>query len=166
MATEQTLDLRYQLIRKQYAEYREHLPLKSEHDFVQAGLIWGEYQGNQTPSLLLIALAPGHWEYSREDKLDLLAYELLSSIYDAWPVFVHLQDDKNTRCYSLFGVDGSDGTHSVDEIPSIELIRNYEKLEKDLTFRWSMGIYTRLMQHPSSPYKIRDRGVFGQALIK
>ncbi|MCH0726385.1 SAM-dependent methyltransferase, partial [Pseudomonas aeruginosa] len=47
--------------------------------------------------------------------------------------------------YSLFGVDGSDGTHSVDEVPSIELIRNYEKLEKDPTFRWSMRIYTRLM---------------------
>lgn len=95
--------------------------------------------------MLLIALEPGHWDYSREDKLDQLAYELLASVSGDWPVFAHLQDDKNTRCYSLFGVDGSDGTHSVDEVPSIELIRNYEKLEKDPTFRWSMRIYTRLM---------------------
>jgi type I restriction enzyme M protein len=145
MATEQTLDHRYQAIRQRYADYTEHTPLNSEQDILKAGLIWGEVQGNQTPSVLLIALEPGHWEFSREDKLDLLAYELLSSVDGDWPVFAHLQDDKNTRCFSLFGVDGSDGTHSVDEVPSIELIRNYEKLEKDPTFRWSMRIYTRLM---------------------
>ncbi|WP_122446795.1 HsdM family class I SAM-dependent methyltransferase [Pseudomonas viridiflava] len=145
MATEQTLDQRYQEIRAKYREYTEHTPLNNDHDFVKAGLTWGEDQGNQTPSVLLVALEPGHWDYSREDKLDQLAYELLASVSGDWPVFVHLQDDKNTRCYSLFGVDGSDGTHSVDEVPSIELIRNYEKLEKDPTFRWSMRIYTRLM---------------------
>lgn len=145
MATEKTLGQRYQAIRAQYRDFTEHTPLNSDHDFVTAGLIWGEDQGNQTPSVLLIALEPGHWDYSREDKLDQLAYELLASVSGDWPVFAHLQDDKNTRCYSLFGVDGSDGTHSVDEVPSIELIRNYEKLEKDPTFRWSMRIYTRLM---------------------
>lgn len=145
MATEQSLNQLYQQIRQQYADFTEHTPLNSDHDFVKAGLIWGENQGNQTPSVLLIALNPGHWENSREDKLDQLAYELLASVNGDWPVFTHLQDDKNTRCYSLFGVDGSDGTHSVDEVPSIELIRNYEKLEKDPTFRWSMRIYTRLM---------------------
>jgi type I restriction enzyme M protein len=142
---QQTLEQRYQQIRKHYADYTEHTPLSSEHTFVQAGLVWGKDQGNQTPSVLLIALEPGHWEISREDKLDQLAYELLASLNGDWPVFAHLADDKNTRCYSLFGVDGSDGTHSVDEVPSIELIRNYEKLEKDPTFRWSMRIYTRLM---------------------
>jgi type I restriction enzyme M protein len=145
MATEQTLDQRYQAIRRKYRDYTEHTPLNSDHDFVKVGLIWGEDQGNQTPSVLLIALESGHWEYSREDKLDQLAYELLAGVTGDWPVFAHLQDDKNTRCYSLFGVDGSDGTHSVDEVPSIDLIRNYEKLEKDPTFRWSMRIYTRLM---------------------
>ena len=145
MATEQTLELRYQQIRNQYAAYTEHTPLSTDHDFVKAGLIWGEDQGNQTPSVLLIALEPNHWESSREDQLDKLAYELLSSVSGDWPVFAHLQDDKNSRCYSLFGVDGSDGTHSVDEVPSVQLIRNYEKLEKDPTFRWSMRIYTKLM---------------------
>jgi type I restriction enzyme M protein len=162
MATEQTLDQRYQAIRAQYRDYTEHTPLNSDHDFVKAGLIWGEDQGNQTPSVLLIALKPGHWDYSREDKLDQLAYELLASATGDWPVFALLHDDKNTRCYSLFGVDGSDGTHSVDEVPSIELIRNYEKLEKDPTFRWSMRIYTRLMHrfdafHEQVFHTVKDR---------
>ena len=161
MATEQTLDQRYQQSEK-YSAYTEHTPLASDHEFVKAGLIWGENQGNQTPSVLLIALEPGHWEYSREDKLDLLAYELLAGINGDWPVFAHLQDDKNTRCFSLFGVDGSNGTHSVDEVPSIELIRNYEKLEKDPTFRWSMRIYTKLMDdfnyfHEQVYQTVKDR---------
>jgi type I restriction enzyme M protein len=145
MTTVSTLEQRYQQIRNNYRAYSEHSPLKSNHNFLKAGLIWGDDQGNQTPSVLLIALEPGNWEYSREEKLDKLAYDLLTSVNGDWPVFAHLQDDKNSRCYSLFGVDGSAGTHSVDEVPSIELIRNYEKLEKDPTFRWSMRIYTRLM---------------------
>lgn len=142
---EQSLQHRYEQIRRRYADFAEHTPLRSNHAHVQAGLVWGEDQGYRTPSILLIALEPGHWEISREDRLDLLAYELLAGAQVDWPVFAHLQDDKNTRCFSLFGVDGSDGTHSVDEVPSIELIRNYEKLEKNPTFRWSMRIYTRLM---------------------
>lgn len=145
MADDTTLPQRYVQIRRKYVEYTEHSELKSDHDFVKAGLVWGVHQGNQTPSVLLIVLEPGHWDLSREDKLDQLMYELLASVHGDWPVFAHLQDDKYSRCYSLFGVDGSDGTHSVDEVPSLELIRNYQKLEKDPTFRWSMRIYTRLM---------------------
>ena len=59
-------------------------------------------------------------------------------------------------------MDGSNGTHSVDEVPSIELIRNYEKLEKDPTFRWSMRIYTKLMDdfnnfHEQVYQTVKDR---------
>lgn len=139
------LEYRYREIRKQYIDYTEETPLPSAHYHLKAGLVWGVVEGNQTPSVLLIALEPGYWDLSREDKLDQLAYELLAGVSGDWPVFAHLQDDRNSRCYSLFGVDGSDGTHSVDEVPSIELISNFEKLEKDPTFRWSMRVYTRLM---------------------
>ena len=132
MAAAVTLAKRYLDLRNNNHDYTEHTPLSTDNAFLKAGLIWGEDQGNQTPSVLLIALEPGHWEYSREDKLDQLAYELLATVNGDWPVFAHLQDDKNSRCYSVFGVDGSDGTHSVDEVPSIELIRNFEKLEKDV----------------------------------
>ncbi|XVN17615.1 hypothetical protein QZH46_18870 [Pseudomonas corrugata] len=50
MATEQTLDQRYQAIGAQYRDYTEHTPLNSDHDFVKAGLIWGSVEGNRTPS--------------------------------------------------------------------------------------------------------------------
>ena len=94
MATEKSLELRYKQIRKQYADYTEHTPLSSEHDYAQAGVIWGEHQGNRTPSALLIALEPGHWEFSREDKLDQLAYELLASLNGDWPVFAPCRTTK------------------------------------------------------------------------
>lgn len=162
MANEQTLDQRYQQIRKQYADYTEHTLLASEHDFVKAGLIWGEDKGNQTPSVLLIALELGHWDYSKEDELDLLAYDLLASVNgDEWPIFAHLQDDNSVAHFSLFG---GAGTHSVDSIPSVDLIRDHQQLEKDPTFRWSMMTYTRLMKGLDNfherVYQIdKDRGI-------
>jgi len=129
------------MLRKQYREFRKSKSLKSDHDFVQAGLVWGTVDGNVTPSILLIALEPGHWEHSKESSLEMLAGTLLADIVD-YPVFAHLQNDTNSRCYSLFR---KDGTHSVDKIPSLGLIRDYERLEEEASFRWSMRIYTRLM---------------------
>ncbi|HHL2157521.1 hypothetical protein [Pseudomonas aeruginosa] len=41
MATEQTLDQRYQAIRAKYSDYTDHTPLNSDHDFAKAGLVWG-----------------------------------------------------------------------------------------------------------------------------
>lgn len=160
--TDTALTQRYQAIRQQYAAYTEQQPLSCEHEFVQAGLVWGSYEGNDTPAILLVALEPGHWDYSEASRLDELAYALLASVSGDWPVFAHLQDDKTTRCYSLFGVDGSDGTHSVDEIPSIDLIRSFKQLEKNPTFRWSMRVYTRLMHrfdafHEQVYQTVKDR---------
>ena len=153
---------RYLTLRKQLPDYKEHTPLNSEHAYLQAGLIWGTFDSKPTPAILVIALEPGHWEISREDKLDQLAYELLANVDDEWPVFACLADDKNCRYYCLFGVDGSDGTHSVDEIPPLELISHFEKLEKNPTFRWSMRIYTRLMHrfdafHEQVFHTVKDR---------
>ncbi|WP_328987077.1 HsdM family class I SAM-dependent methyltransferase [Thiorhodovibrio winogradskyi] len=159
---DRTLAERYQALRHHYAAFGAELPLEKAHDFVHAGVVWGEVQGNETPRILLIALDPGHWEYSQEAKLDELAYELLASLEDDWPVFAHLKDDTNSRCYALFGLDGTEGTHSVDEIPGIELIREYERLNKYTTLKWSMQIYTRLMHqldafHEQVYQTVKDR---------
>lgn len=128
------------------AGFNQFKELKSDHDFLQAGLVWGEVEGNVTPSILLIVLDEGHWELSNEARLDELAYELLASFEGDWPVFAQLKDPGNDRSFALFGLDGTDGTHSVDEIPSLNLIREYERLNKNATLKWSMQIYTRLMQ--------------------
>ena len=162
MATEQTLDQRYQVIRSKYRDYTEHTPLNSDHGFVKAGLVWGSVQGNRTPSILLIALEQGHWKYSKEDDLDLLAYDLLASVNgDEWPIFAHLQDDSNVAHFSLFG---GAGTHSIDSLPPVDLIREHQQLEKDPTFRWAMKTYTRLMKGLDNfherVYQIdKDRGI-------
>lgn len=55
-----TLDARYQQLRRTYADFEREQALPSGHDDLAAGLVWGEVQGNATPKILLIALAPGH----------------------------------------------------------------------------------------------------------
>ncbi len=155
---------RFSQLRNQYQHqgYIEFQELESEHDFVNAGLVWGESEGNQTPRILLVALDKDHWEYSNEARLDELAYELLATAADDWPVFAHLADPDNSRCFALFGLDGSDGTHSVDEVPGINLIREYERLNKNTTLKWSMKIYTHLMHsldafHEQVYQTVKDR---------
>ena len=142
--------------------FHESQPLDSPHEFVEACLVWGAIEGNQTPRILLIALENDHWEYSNEARLDELAYELLATVNDDWPVFAYLADEKNQRAFALFGLDGTDGTHSIDDIPSIDLIREYERLNKNTTLKWSMQIYTRLMHkldafHEQVYQTVKDR---------
>ncbi len=149
------------------ADYRakgfgEYQPLESEHEHVEAGLVWGMVEGNQTPRILVIVLEEGHWEYSNEDRLDELAYELLADFSKDWPVFANLSDAANERCYALFGLDGTDGTHSVDEIPSVNLIEEYKRLEEYTNLRWSKQIQTRLMHkldafHEQVYQTVKDR---------
>lgn len=161
----QDLSARFATLRSKYsrAGFNQFEPLQSEHDFLQAGLVWGNVEGNDTPRILLIALDEGHWEYSNEARLDDLAYELLAAVAgDDWPVFTELYDPSNSRCFALFGLDGTDGTHSIDEIPGISIIREYERLNKNTTLRWSMQIYTRLMHkldafHEQVYQTVKDR---------
>ena len=144
----QALASQYQQLHDNYSHFSEDAELFSYESFVKAGLVWGmDQEGNTTPPVMLMALEPGHWEYAQQtEKFDLLAYKLLDGYDEDWPVFAHVVDGNNTRFLSLFGSDGSDGTHGVDEIPSLEELRNFDRLERDPTFRWSMRIYTRLMQ--------------------
>jgi type I restriction enzyme M protein len=161
---EQTLQERFSLLKQQYQSqgFAEFQPMDTEHDFLEAGLIWGVSEGNQTPSILIIALEEGHWEYSNESRLDELAYELLATVSNDWPVFAQLKDPKNERSFALFGLDGTDGTHSVDEVPGINLIHEYERLNKNTTLKWSMQVYTRLMHkldafHEQVYQTVKDR---------
>lgn len=142
----QDLTTRFTQLHAQYKGrgFNEFQPLESNRDFIKAGLVWGMHQGNRTPSVLLIAMDEGHWEISNEALLDDVAYELLANVADDWPVFAHLSDPSNERCYALFGLDGTDGTHSVDEVPGVNLIEEYKRFAKDSNIRWSKKIQTTL----------------------
>ncbi len=158
--TDETLAARYLALRKEYRDFSSEQGLPSDRDDIHAELVWGEVQGNETPRILLIALAPGLWELSEPARLDDLAIGLLATLPgDIWPVFCHLKDDTHERCYELFGVSG---TQSVDRIPGLDLIREYERLRKDETFTWSMQVYTRLMHrldafHEQVYQNVKDR---------
>lgn len=144
---QQQLEALFNKLVKQHSEFTQPLVELPEHEFAKAGLIQGLVEGNLTPPVMLIALAEGHWEYAADTaKFDDLAYQLLSDIEGDWPVFAAADDGMNQRILALFGADGSDGTHGADTLPSLEELRSFDRMERDPTFRWSMRVYTRLMQ--------------------
>lgn len=154
------LDEQFQKLVAQHSEFTQPLVELPEHDFAKAGLIQGLVEGNLTPPVMLVSLLEGHWEYAADTaKLDDLAYQLLSDVDGDWPVFAVVADGNNHRILALFGADGSDGTHGVDALPTPEELRNIDRLERDPTFRWSMRVYTRLMQRfdafHESVYRVR-----------
>ncbi|PMM58954.1 HsdM family class I SAM-dependent methyltransferase [Vibrio lentus] len=154
------LDEQFQKLVAQHSEFTQPIVELPEHDFAKAGLIQGLVEGNLTPPVMLVSLLTGHWEYAADTaKFDDLAYQLLSDVEGDWPVFAVVADGSNHRILALFGADGSDGTHGVDALPTLEELRNFDRLERDPTFRWSMRVYTRLMQRfdafHESVYRVR-----------
>lgn len=144
---QQQLEALFNKLVKQHSEFTQPLVELPEHEFAKAGLIQGLVEGNLTPPVMLIALTEGHWEYAADTaKFDDLAYQLLSDIEGDWPVYAVVDDGLNHRILALFGADGSDGTHGADTLPGLEELRSFDRMERDPTFRWSMRVYTRLMQ--------------------
>ena len=144
---QQQLEALFNKLVKQHSEFTQPLVELPEHEFAKAGLIQGLVEGNLTPPVMLIALTEGHWEYAADTaKFDDLAYQLLSDIEGDWPVYAVVDDGLNQRILALFGADGSDGTHGADTLPGLEELRSVDRMERDPTFRWSMRVYTRLMQ--------------------
>ncbi|HHU7810089.1 TPA: HsdM family class I SAM-dependent methyltransferase [Escherichia coli] len=144
---QQQLEALFNKLVKQHSEFTQPLVELPEHEFAKAGLIQGLVEGNLTPPVMLIALTEGHWEYAADTaKFDDLAYQLLSDIEGDWPVYAVVDDSLNQRILALFGADGSDGTHGADTLPGLEELRSFDRMERDPTFRWSMRVYTRLMQ--------------------
>ncbi|MEC8012392.1 MAG: N-6 DNA methylase [Pseudomonadota bacterium] len=144
---QQQLDHLFDELTQQHLSFTQPLVALPSYEFAKAGLVQGLVEGNLTPPVMLVALAEGHWEYAADTtRFDDLAYQLLSDIEGDWPVFAVVEDGTNQRILALFGADGSDGTHGVDALPTLEELRSFDRLERDPTFRWSMRIYTRLMQ--------------------
>ena len=147
--TEQREQLQHiiEQLQKDFSSYNAQQESIEAHEFAEAVLIQGMVEGNVTPKVMLVALADGHWGTVADTaKFDEFAYTLLQDVTTEWPVFAVVKDSSNQAILSLFGSDGSTGTHTVDKLPALEEMRSFERLERDPTFRWSMKIYTRLMQ--------------------
>lgn len=134
-------------LQKDFSRYNAQQESIESHEFAEALLIQGMVEGNVTPKVMLVALADGHWETVADTaKFDEFAYTLLQDVTSEWPVFAVVKDSSNQAILSLFGSDGSAGTHLIEKLPSLDEMRSFERLERDPTFRWSMKIYTRLMK--------------------
>lgn len=58
-----------------------------------------------------------------------------------------MDDGLNHRILALFGADGSDPVPTnADTLHGLEEHVSFDRMERDPTFRWSMRVYTRLMQ--------------------
>ena len=135
----------YTPVREQFRQFSESLPLETTQDFYQAELVWGIVEGNQTPKILLLVLGEGNWHYSEPESLDALVFELLGENNmlgdeSQWPAFICLADANNQRTYEFKGF-----SQAVPEIPSIELIRDYERLSGEQNLAWSAMVYRNLM---------------------
>lgn len=114
-------------------------------------ICWGcadPRNGRRECCVALVALADGHWgNVADTAKFDEFAYTLLQDVTTEWPVFAVVKDSSNQAILSLFGSDGSTGTHTVDKLPALEEMRSFERLgarPKSSVGLWK--IYTRLMQ--------------------
>ena len=139
------LDTGFARLRENYSEFIQQDLLNPDQEIVKAGMVYGQFDGKETPRILLIMLVEGNWKYSDPAKFQELLYQLLENQDDEkWPRFAHLSDGKNERCYELFTAQGVD---PIDEIPSIGVINEYKKLKSDPTLKWSLKIYTDLMHN-------------------
>jgi type I restriction enzyme M protein len=140
---EENLKQKFDQLRRQYLVFNKFEKLENDHDFVMAGNIHGQHDGNDTPRILLIMMTEGNWQYSDTNKFLELVYQLLEKVpAQEWPKFAQLSDGKNERCFELFTAQGVD---PIDTIPSMNVINEYKRLKADPTLKWSMKIYTKLM---------------------
>jgi len=148
-------------LRGQYRDFKKSEPLKSERDYILAELVHGSFEGKDTPRILLMAMAPGHWEEARPEVVEERSIELVGQLNidpSEWPRFAHVSDGENDKCFELY----HPVTHEIDRIPGIALINDYKRLAVDPTYRWSKQIYTKLMHdldafHEQVYQTVKDR---------
>jgi type I restriction enzyme M protein len=122
-------------------------------------IVWGRHRGVETPRLFLLSLPEGAWDRANVETVQ-------ERMWAATPT------DTPADGYPQFGV-ASDGTHEavfdltypphqIDQLPTLEEIGEYRRIEADPTYRWSMRMYHRLMNgfnafHEQVYQTVKDR---------
>lgn len=142
---QQQLATLFDELASKHHEFTQPLIDLPEHEFAKAGLIQGLVEGNLTPTVMLLVLSSDNWEYASDfSKLELLVIELLGDTdVDLWPIFAVFSDGNKIQYVRLFS---SQGTIAVNQLPTLNELKEYKTLERDQTFKWSMQTYTYLMK--------------------
>ncbi|MBD2487173.1 class I SAM-dependent DNA methyltransferase [Aulosira sp. FACHB-615] len=117
--------------------------LTSSADEEGAAIVWGQYQGVETPRIFLLALAPGQWNKANAEYVQQKSYTLppADTREDEFPQFAVVSDGEHKTFFEL-----SFPAYEIDRLPTLTEINEYKRIKADPTYRWSMKMYERLMR--------------------
>ncbi|MBD2198557.1 MULTISPECIES: HsdM family class I SAM-dependent methyltransferase [Calothrix] len=125
------------------AGFDKLITLTSSADEEAAAIVWGQYQGVETPRIFLLALAPGNWDKANAEYVQQKSYTLppADTKEDEFPQFAVVSDGEHKTCFEL-----SFPAYEIDRLPTLKEINEYKRIKADPTYRWSMKMYDRLMR--------------------
>ncbi len=125
------------------ASFDKLILLTSSADEEAAAIVWGQYQGVETPRIFLLALAPGHWDKANAEYVQQKSYTLppADTKEDEFPQFGVVSDGEHKTFFEL-----SFPAYEIDRLPTLTEINEYKRIKADPTYRWSMKMYDRLMR--------------------
>ncbi len=151
---------------QQAAGFDQFLELTA--DGKAAAIVWGQYQGVETPRILLLALPPGQWERANAEYVQQQSYTLPSADTpeDKYPQFGVVTDGEHKAFFDL-----GYPAYEIDRLPTLKEINEYKRIKADPTYRWSMKMYDRLMRgfdefHEQVYQNVRDNVSGSNAIIQ
>ena len=126
-----------------FASFDKLITLTSSADEEAAAIVWGQYQGVETPRIFLLGLAPGHWDKANAEYVQQKSYTLLpaDTKEDEFPQFGVVSDGEHKTFFEL-----SFPAYEIDRLPTLIEINEYKRIKADPTYRWSMKMYDCLMR--------------------
>jgi type I restriction enzyme M protein len=135
------------------------LDLDGPGDGEACAIVWGRHRGEETPHIFLLALPAGAWDRANVDHLQECMWTRTptDTPADAYPQFGVVGDGTHEAFFNL-----SYPAHQIDQLPTLEEIREFKRIEADPTYRWSMRMYHRLQQgfdafHEQVYQTVKDR---------
>ncbi|HYX16645.1 MAG TPA: N-6 DNA methylase [Nostoc sp.] len=125
------------------ADFDHVIYLQKSLDKEVAAIVWGQFQGVETPRIFLLALPPGQWEKANANYVQELSYTLpaADTLEDQYPQFGVVTDGEHQAVFDL-----GYPAYEIDRLPTLKEINEYKRIKADPTYRWSMKMYDRLMR--------------------
>jgi len=135
------------------------LDLDGPGDGEACAIVWGQHRGEETPRIFLLAVPAGAWDRANVDHLQerMWARTPTDTPADAYPQFGVVSDGDHEAFFNL-----GYPAHQIDQLPTLEEIREFNRIEADPTYRWSMARYHDLQKgfndfHEQVYQTVKDR---------
>ena len=130
--------------------FDREIKLHFDDESEAAAIVWGQYQGVETPRIFLLVLSEGNWEKVNTNYVQDKSHALSSTHTSGFecPQFAIVASEQHEKMFDL-----KHHPHEIDHLPTIEEINDYEKTIADPTYRWSMKMFNRLVEGFDGFYK-------------